>query len=108
MEETAALAVEGVANPVWIQDDVTISKLLKFRPSQNLTGEAVRRQVAKALEFAAANREVFDGFAKDRAETLLADHRRVRDAAGAKGSFAVQPILPADVMGVFVLIPDEV
>lgn len=108
VEETAALAVEGVANPVWIQDDATISKLLKFRPSQNLTGEAVRRQVAKALEFAAANREVFDGFAKDRAETLLADHRRVRDAAGAKGSFAVQPILPADVMGVFVLIPDEV
>ena len=108
VEETAALAVEGVANPVWIQDDATISKLLKFRPTQNLTGEAVRRQVAKALEFAAANREVFDGFAKDRAETLLADHRRVRDAAGAKGSFAVQPILPADVMGVFVLIPDEV
>lgn len=108
VEETAALAVEGVAKPAWIQDDATISKLLKFRPSQNLTGDAVRRQIAKALEFAAANREVFDGFAKDRAETLLADHRRVRDAAGAKGSFAVQPILPADVMGVFVLIPDEV
>lgn len=108
VEETAALAVEGVAKPVWIQDDATISRLLKFRPSQNLTGDAVRRQIAKALEFAAANREVFDGFAKDRAETLLADHRRVRDAAGAKGSFAVQPILPADVMGVFVLIPDEV
>ena len=108
VEETAALAVEGVAKPAWIQDDVTISKLLKFRPSQNLTGDAVRRQIAKALEFAAANREVFDGFARDRAETLLADHRRVRDAAGAKGSFAVQPILPADVMGVFVLIPDEV
>lgn len=45
--------------------------------------------------------------ARERAQQVLADHRRVRDAARLKGvTFDVQPSLPVDVIGVGVLLPD--
>ncbi|MGQ0501578.1 MAG: hypothetical protein ACT4P0_03050 [Panacagrimonas sp.] len=43
--------------------------------------------------------------ANERAQTLLQDHRRVRKAADAKGSYQVTASLPVDVMGVYVLLP---
>ncbi|MEY4513184.1 MAG: hypothetical protein RLZZ450_5306, partial [Pseudomonadota bacterium] len=46
-----------------------------------------------------------DAFAERRAQTLLADHRRVREAADARGSYSVKALLPADVIGLFVLLP---
>jgi hypothetical protein len=36
---------------------------------------------------------------------LLADHRRVREAADARGSYSVRAMVPPDVIGVFVLLP---
>jgi hypothetical protein len=37
---------------------------------------------------------------------VLAAHRRVRDAAGLTGlRYAVRPALPADVLGLYVLMP---
>jgi hypothetical protein len=44
-------------------------------------------------------------FAERRAQTLLADHRRVREAADARGSYSVKALLPADIIGLFVLLP---
>lgn len=46
--------------------------------------------------------------AKTRAQALLADHRRVREAADARGSYQVTASLPVDVMGVYVLVPATV
>jgi hypothetical protein len=44
--------------------------------------------------------------AEERAATLLASHRRVRDAAGLQGvRYAVRPQLPADLLGVYVFMP---
>ena len=40
-----------------------------------------------------------DAFAERRAQALLADHRRVREAAQARGSYAVKALLPPDVIG---------
>jgi len=44
--------------------------------------------------------------AHSRAEALLSDHRRIREAARDIGSYSVRPCLPVDVMGVYVLLPD--
>ena len=44
-------------------------------------------------------------FAERRAQALLADHRRVREAADARGSYSVKSLLPVDVIGLFVLLP---
>jgi superfamily II DNA or RNA helicase len=44
--------------------------------------------------------------AENRAQELLSDHRRVREAAGARGRYSVTSLLPPDVIGVFVILPD--
>ena len=108
VEETQAVAVTGVgSNAEWISDPSEVEKLLHFIPSSNLTGDAVRNAVRRAIDYAEANRPRFESFAAERAKTLLADHRRVRDASDDRGSFGVKPILPVDIMGVFVLLPEE-
>lgn len=108
VEETQAVAVTGVgSNAEWISDPAEVEKLLHFIPSSNLTSYAVRNAVRRAIDYAEANRPRFESFAAERAKTLLADHRRVRDASDDRGSFGVKPILPVDIMGVFVLLPEE-
>ena len=47
-------------------------------------------------------------YAEERAQALLADHERVREASGirvARGRATVRALLPVDVIGVFVLLP---
>ena len=108
VEETQAVAVTGAGeNAEWVYDPAEVERLLHFIPSSNLTGDAVRHAVRRAIDYAEANRPRFEAFAAERAKTLLADHRRVRDASDDRGSFGVKPILPVDIMGVFVLLPEE-
>jgi len=66
-----------------------------------------RREIAAALTFLEASREKLAELAEARAEGLLADHRRVREAARDHGSYTVRPCLPVDVIGVSVLLPDS-
>lgn len=105
-EETLALAVEGRAQPRWLEEADVLS-LLAVTPSANLSAEASVREAQAALEFLDSQRERLDAIAQSRAEALLADHRRVREAAKDLGSYSVRPCLPVDVMGVYVLLPDE-
>lgn len=108
VEETQAVAVIGAGERAeWVCDPAEVERLLHFIPSSNLTGDAVRHAVRRAVDYAEANRPRFESFAAERAKTLLADHRRVRDASDDRGSFGVKPILPVDIMGVFVLLPEE-
>lgn len=44
-------------------------------------------------------------FAQRRADALLADHARVRASARSRGTTHVQPMLPPDVIALFVLLP---
>jgi superfamily II DNA or RNA helicase len=68
--------------------------------------EPVRaRETAAALaRFAAATDEI-EHFVRSRGEALLGDHRRVRDAAGARGRYDIESLLPADLVGAWVLLP---
>ncbi|MEZ6010710.1 MAG: C-terminal helicase domain-containing protein, partial [Hyphomonas sp.] len=45
-------------------------------------------------------------FIRQRAEELVEDHARLRAAAGSASRVSVEPVLPPDVIGLFVLIPD--
>ncbi len=104
-EETVALAVKGRSNPEWLSDDTT-AQLLECVPTANLPREAMSREVAQALQFLAQHPQQLNALAQARAQTLLADHRRVREAARDVGQYSVAPCLPVDVMGVYVLLPD--
>lgn len=105
-EETVALAVAGRSNPQWLQGD-NVAQLLECTPSGNLPPEAVQREIRTALEFIAAHPQQLQTLAEQRAEALLADHQRVREAARDVGQYSVNACLPVDVMGVYVLLPDS-
>ena len=103
-EETVALAVQGRNAPQWLTDD-SVSRLLECVPSGNLPPEAAQREIRAALEFLAAQPQ--QALAQQRADALLVDHQRVREATRDVGQYSVSPCLPVDVMGVYVLLPDE-
>jgi hypothetical protein len=52
-----------------------------------------------------SRRADLEAFAVRRAQLLLADHRRVREAADARGTYSVKALLPPDVIGLYVLLP---
>jgi 1-deoxy-D-xylulose 5-phosphate reductoisomerase len=65
-------------------------------------------QVANALVQLDTWQPLLKSFAEDRANALLADHERVREASGvrtARGRASVRALLPVDVIGAFVLLP---
>jgi superfamily II DNA or RNA helicase len=63
------------------------------------------RTLGAALQLLDAKRPMLEAFAHARAQALLADHERVRDAAGARGGTTVTALLPVDVVGLYVLLP---
>ena len=105
-EETVALAVQGRNAPKWLVDD-SVSRLLECTPSGNLPPEAAQREIRTALDFLAAHPQQLQAVAQERADALLADHQRVREATRDVGQYSVSPCLPVDVMGVYVLLPDS-
>jgi len=104
-EETVALAVAGRSHPQWLQGE-DVAQLLECTPSGNLPVEVVQREIRTALDFLQNHPQQLQTLAQARAETLLADHQRVREAARDVGQYSVSACLPVDVMGVYVLLPD--
>ena len=100
-----ALAVRGRAQPEWLVNDQA-TRLLECTPNGNLPPDAVQREVRQAIAFLTAHPEQLQALAQRRADNLLADHHRVREAARDVGQYSVSPCLPVDVMGVYVLLPD--
>jgi hypothetical protein len=79
--------------------------LLTPPPMADPPGNVRDRAITQSLELLGTRLRDLDAFAERRAQSLLADHRRVREAADARGSYSVRALLPPDVIGVFVLLP---
>lgn len=106
VEDAALAAFEGSPNaPVWLPSD-SAEALLSASPDANVTpGEAQHflRQVLDAREHWAP---ALDDFARDRGRVALQAHQRVRIAARQQGvRYRVEPHLPPDVLGLFLLLP---
>ncbi len=102
VEEAAAFAWPGDGDPL---AGAEAFALLQAEPIGDPPQHVRERAVEQALGQVEARRVDLDGFAERRAQDLLADHRRVREAAAARGTYSVKAILPPDVIGVFVLLP---
>ena len=102
VEEATAIAWTGGPAPLEGPDALA---LLSPVPVSDPPSHVRERAVAQALGQLEARMSELDAFAERRAQALLADHRRVREAAAALGRYSVKALLPADVIGLFVLLP---
>ena len=74
-------------------------------PSANLSPDAIQNALQTALRDLQAQTASLDAAARNRAEALLADHRSVRSAASLPGRSSVEPVIPADTLGIYVFLP---
>ena len=103
VEEASALAW-GPSGDIVLEGSEALGLLLP--PPVSDPPPAVRdRMVRAALDALGPRRSDLTAFAERRAQALLADHRRVREAADARGSYSVKALSPVDVIGLYVLLP---
>ena len=103
-EEALTVATRGAGGPE-VLPHAEARRLLGTMAERNMAPELRARHVRRALNRLPDLRAAFDDLARARAADVLADHRRVRDAAQARGRYEVEPVLPPDVVGVYVLVP---
>lgn len=106
-EETVAVAATG-SDPFTELPPQEARALLGAEATRNMPSPTRDHHVQQALNQLPGAKDTLEAIAKSRADTLLADHRRVREAAEARGSYQVTASLPVDVMGVYVLVPGTV
>jgi superfamily II DNA or RNA helicase len=110
VEEAGALAFAGNQFGSYISGDDAF-KLLESPASGNLAAAARDRFLTQAREraqAALADDGPIAAYSRERGTALLQDHDRVRAALSQTGGVprvTVEPVLPADVVGLFVLIP---
>jgi hypothetical protein len=103
-EELIVISAKGMVSPQWIDEQEAL-KLFSCEASGDLSENVKQQTVKKALAFYQSEKEAIDSLCKEHAKRLLDDNRRVRSAASAKGAVSVSPCFPADLMGVYVLLP---
>lgn len=104
-EEASALAFEGVGVQPLLAGEPARA-LLEHPATGDLAPVARQRLVNQARErILAALETSIATYARERAEALVADHARVRAAAAGSARVTVEPITPADIIGLSVLVP---
>lgn len=104
-EEAVAVAATG-SDPFAELTPEQTRQLLGAEATRNMPVPLRDRQLQSALDALPGWQPQFEAIAKARAQALLQDHRRVREAAEGRGSYQVTASLPVDVMGLYVLLPD--
>lgn len=109
VEEAAAVALQATGPDAGMRLLSSADPLnwLTLAPSENVDDRVREQRVAAALAQWGAWQPALENYAHDRANELLADHQRVRAASRTQGRsrYQVKPLLPVDVIGVFVLLP---
>ena len=103
VEEALPVALVGRNNPQW-QIAPPVAEWIATPAGHELAPAARERFVTEALQSLPQHEAALQALAHERAEALLADHRRVRDAARARGEYQVKALLPVDVIGVYLLL----
>lgn len=105
-EECALLAFANAPGKAQWLDDAAAKKLLAAQPDLNVSSEQARRWLGEVHDALPALMPHIRHYAEERGQALLEAHRRVRDAARARGlRYAVQPQGEPDILGFFVYLP---
>lgn len=81
--------------------------LNKARPSEMMTPAARVSFLENELRNLPDLKDQFDQVAFERAENLVEAHERFRRVMGGTRHQVVEPVLPMDVMGIYILLPDR-
>lgn len=103
-EETLTVGVPA-DETIPLLEDAAARALMAAEPVRNMPPPLRDQHVQRSLDQLDTQQPTLEALARKRAQLLLDDHRRVREAAQGRGEYRVTPSLPVDVMGVFVLIP---
>ncbi|HXR75383.1 MAG TPA: helicase-related protein [Bryobacteraceae bacterium] len=104
-EEIVPLACTGSADaPAWAGSEEG-ERLLAARPERNLSATAIDQQLDILLPALPKMQKALEPVARERAAAQLAAHERVREAARTKGRVTIEPVLPVDILGAYVLLP---
>jgi hypothetical protein len=104
-EECLGVAVRGTVAPEVLNEADALA-LLSLEPGRNMEDGQKSRLIAQAVDAVPELEPWFNEVAERRAEELLADHRRIREASDTRGiRYSVSPALPLDKIGVYVLMP---
>jgi len=79
--------------------------LLVTRPERNLIPTAVDQQIGLLMEALPKLQDSLASVATERASAQLAAHERVRESLRARGRVTIQPVLPVDILGAYVIVP---
>ena len=91
------------AAPQWLPE-VDAEKLIAVKPDASVPPDIAIHQLVSVTEHLPGMIPVLDEFADTRGQQLLEAHRRVRSAAGAKGSYRIDHS-PPDVLGIYIFLP---
>jgi hypothetical protein len=104
-EEATGVAFSGTDREVSLNGTQALA-LLEHEASGNLDETAIKRQVGRALERYAAYEPAIGTYARERAAVLSDDHLRLTEAARGGATVEVEAVMPADVIGIYVLLPE--
>lgn len=103
-EDALLTAFQGDATaPQWLPE-ADADKLLSLKPDANVPPDIAIQQLEDVTSRLGNLAATLDASASARGEQLLEAHRRVRSAAGAKGSYRIDHS-PPDVLGIYVFLP---
>ena len=106
-EEIVPLAFRGSPSaPKWLAD-TEADTLLSATPSGNVLPTLVSQQLEGLIARLTELHAPLNDMARLRAKTLLEAHTRVRESAKLKGPTRVEPVVPIDILGCFILLPHE-
>ncbi|MCH7688942.1 MAG: SWF/SNF helicase family protein, partial [Planctomycetes bacterium] len=106
-EEVLTVAFTGQPNePNWL-GEAESKHLLDIVPSGNLSLSLVKQQLQHFISSVEAMRPRLDEVAAARADELKQAHTRIRRSAKMTGTVDVTPVEEVDILGCFILLPDE-
>jgi superfamily II DNA or RNA helicase len=104
-EEIVPLTCTGPADtPQWLTPEEG-ERLLTARPDRNLVATAIDQQLGLLFTALPKLQQALEPVARERAASQLAAHERVREATRIRGRVTIQPVLPVDILGAYVLLP---
>jgi hypothetical protein len=104
-EEIVPLACQGSsATPQWRSAEES-EALLDASPERNLVRTAIDQQLDLLLPSLPDFQRGLEAVAYERAADQLVNHERVREASRTRGRVTIEPVLPVDILGAYILLP---